>query len=125
MTRTTPMTVKRLPDPRDKVSRRLFLREIKGFVDNSHRPRLIIDLSAVEQISPESIDLLLECVGHAERGDGEVSVAGASPKTSVMLEITQVSSLLNMFPSILEAANGRQLRDFEGWKPGYPGDRAA
>ncbi len=119
------MTVKRLPDPHDKVSRRLFLREIKGFVDNSHRPRLIVDLSAVEQISPESIDLLLECVGHAERGDGEVSVAGASPKTSVMLEITQVSSLLNMFPSILEAANGRQLRDFESWKPGYPGDRAA
>jgi len=125
MTKTPPMTVKRLPEPHDKASRRLFLREIKGFVDNSHRPRLIVDLSAVEQISPESIDLLLECVGHAERGDGEVSVAGAPPKTSVILEITQAASVLNMFPSILEAANGRQLRDFESWKPGYPGDRAA
>ena len=64
------MTVKRLPEPYDKASRRLFLREIKGFVDNSHRPRLIVDLSAIEQISPESMDLVLEGVSHAERGDG-------------------------------------------------------
>jgi anti-anti-sigma regulatory factor len=125
LTKTPPMTVKRLPEPNDKGSRTLFLREIKGFVDNSHRPHLILDLSAIEQISPESIDLLLECVGHAERGDGEVSVAGASPKTGVILEITQAASVLNMFPSVLEAANGRRLRDFESWKPGYLGDRAA
>ncbi|HWY59218.1 MAG TPA: STAS domain-containing protein [Terriglobales bacterium] len=125
MTKPPPMTVKRLPEPCDKASRRFFLREIKGFVDNSHRPRLIVDLSAVEQISPESIDLLLECVGHAERGDGEVSVAGASPETGVILEITQAASVLNMFPSVLEAANGRELRDFESWQPRYPGDRAA
>jgi anti-anti-sigma regulatory factor len=125
MTNTPPMTVKRLPEPCDNASCRLFLRDIKGFVDNSHRPRLIVDLSAVEQISPESIDLLLECVGHVEHGDGEVSVAGASPKTSVILEITQAASVLNTFPSVLEAANGCQLRDFESWKPGYPGDRAA
>ena len=122
MTKPPPMTVKRLPEPCDKASRRFFLREIKGFVDNSHRPRLIVDLSAVEQISPESIDLLLECVGHAERGDGEVSVAGASPQTGVILEITQAASVLNMFPSVLEAANRRELRAFESW---YPGDRGA
>jgi anti-anti-sigma regulatory factor len=125
VTKPPPMTVKRLPEPRDKASRRLFLREIKGFVDNSLRPRLVLDLSGVEQITPESIDLLLECVGHAERGDGEVSVAGASPRTGAILEITQAASVLNMFPSVLEAANGRRLCDFDSWKPGYPGDRAA
>ncbi len=125
MTKPPPMTVMRLPELCDKASRRLFLREIAGFVDNSHRPRLIVDLSAVEQISPESIDLLLECVGHAERGDGEVSVAGASPQTEVILEITQAASVLNMFPSVLEAANRRELRDIEPWLPVYLEDRAA
>jgi hypothetical protein len=125
MTKTQPMTVKRLPEPRDKASRRSFLREIKGFVDSSHRLRLILDLSAIEQISPESIDLLLECVGHAEHGDGEVSVAGASARTSVILEITQASSVLNMFPSVLEAANARQAHALEFRKPGYKNDRAA
>jgi anti-anti-sigma factor len=125
MTKPSPMIVKRLPEPRDKVARRLFLREIKRFVVNSHRPRLIVDLSAVEQIGSESIKLLLECVRHTARGDGEVSVAGASPQTGVILEITRVASVLNMFPSVLEAANGRQLRDFASWTPACPGDRAA
>ena len=120
MTKTSPITVKRLPESCDQASRRFFLREIRKFVDSSHRPRLILDLSAVEQISPESIDLLLECVGHAERGDGEVSIAGASPQTGVILELTQAASVLTMFPSVLEAANGRQLHDFEPWNQGYP-----
>jgi anti-anti-sigma regulatory factor len=125
MTKTSAMIVKRLPSPRDQVARRLFLREIKRFVVNSYRPRLIVDLSAVEQISPESVDLLLECVCHTERGDGEVSVAAASPQTDVILEITQASSVLNIFSSVLEAVNGRQLRDKEPWTPACPGDRAA
>jgi anti-anti-sigma regulatory factor len=125
MTKTSATIVKRLPSPRDQVARRLFLREIKRFVVNSYRPRLIVDLSAVEQISPESVDLLLECVCHTERGDGEVSVAAASPQTDVILEITQASSVLNIFSSVLEAVNGRQLRDKEPWTPACPGDRAA
>jgi anti-anti-sigma regulatory factor len=125
MTKNSPITVKRLPESCDQASRRFFLREVKEFVDSSHRPHLIVDLSAVEQISPESIDLLLECVGHAERGDGELSVAGASAQTGVILELTQAASVLSIFPSVLEAANGRQLHDFESWKQDYQRDRAA
>jgi len=125
MTKAPPTTVVRLPEPCDQASRRFFLREIKKFVDSSYRPRLIVDLSAVEQIGPESIDLLLECVGQAERGDGEVAVAGASPQTGVILELTQAASVLNLFPSVLEAANGRQLNNFEPGKPGYSRSRAA
>jgi len=125
MTTTAPVTVKRLPESCDHASRRFFLREIKEFVDTSHRARLIVDLSAVEQISSQSIDLLLECVGHVESGDGEVSVAGASPQTAVILELTQAASVLNMFPSVLEATNEYQLNDFDSRKQGYPRHRAA
>jgi anti-anti-sigma regulatory factor len=125
MTKIPPTTVMRLPEPCDQASRRFFLREIKKFVDSSYRPRLIVDLSAVEQIGPESIDLLLECVGHAERGDGEVAVAGASPKTGVILELTQAASVLSIFPSILEASNGSHRQDFEARKQDYLRQRAA
>lgn len=125
MTNNSLATVKRLPEPCGHASRRLFLREIREFVASSHRPRLIVDLSAVGQISPECVDLLLECAGHAERGDGEVSVAGASPQTGVILELTRAASVLNMFPSVLEAANGRQLHNFEFGKRGHSRSRAA
>jgi anti-anti-sigma factor len=106
----SPVTVKQLPDVRDAASQRSFLREIQAFVDNSRQPRLIVDLSKVRQIEPEGIDLLLECVDCAERSDGDVSIAGASAETEVMLELTQVASVLKVFPSVLEAANGSQLR---------------
>jgi anti-anti-sigma regulatory factor len=112
-----PVTVKRLPQPHDQRSHRVFLREIKQFVDRSQRPRLIVDLSSVEQIHPESIDLLLECVDHAERGDGEVSVVGASVETAVILELTQVTSVLNMLPCTSEATVVHQVRESESAQP--------
>jgi len=104
----SPVTVMQLPDLSDPSAHRSFLREVKKFMDGSRRPRLIVDLSTVGQIGPESIDLLLECVDQAERSDGEVSVAGASRETEVILELTQAASVLNIFPSVPEAANGSQ-----------------
>ena len=104
----SPVTVMQLPDLSDPSAHRSFLREVKKLMDSSRRPRLIVDLSTVGQIAPESIDLLLECVDQAERSDGEVSVAGASRETEVILELTQATSVLNIFPSVLEAANGSQ-----------------
>jgi anti-anti-sigma regulatory factor len=103
---SSSVTVKRLPDSSDPTAHRTFLREVKEFVDSSRQPRLIVDLSAVGQIKPESIDLLLECVDCAERSDGEVSLTGVSEENAVILELTQATSVLNVFPSILEAANG-------------------
>jgi|SRR5215475_265967 len=102
----SPVAVKHLPEVNDSAAQRSFLREIKEFVEGSRQPRLIFDLSSVPQINPESIDLLLECVDHAERSDGEVCVTGASRETEVLLELTQASSVLNIFPTVLEAANG-------------------
>jgi anti-anti-sigma regulatory factor len=104
----SPVTVMRLPDLSDPSAQRSFLREVREFMDSSRQPRLIVDLSTVGQIGPESVDLLLECVDQAERRDGEVLVAGASRETEVILELTQAASVLNMFPSVLEAANGSQ-----------------
>lgn len=111
--KSTPVTVKRLPDASDQASQKRFLRDIKEFVSRSTRPRLVLDLSGVEQIRPESVDLLLECVDHAERGDGEVFVAGPSARTTVILELTQVASVVRMVSSVREATAEHQPNDFE------------
>jgi anti-anti-sigma regulatory factor len=115
--RVPMVTVKRMPEPGDRRSRRSFLQEVREFVKGSHRPRLIIDLSRVEPLSPEAIDLLLECVDHAGRVDGEVSVAGASAQAAAVLELTQMTSVLDMFPSVSEATQGCQAHDFEPTTP--------
>jgi len=106
----SPVTVMRLPDLSDPMAHRSFLREVKQFMGSSRQPRLVVDLSTAGQIGPESVDLLLECVDQAERSDGEVWVAGASRETEVILELTQAASVLNIFPSVLEAANGAQAQ---------------
>jgi len=104
----SPVAIKRLPELNDPAAQRSFLHEIKELVEDSRQPRLIFDLSSVPQIDLESIDLLLECVDHAERSDGEVCVTGASRETEVLLELTQANSVLSVLASAPEAANGSQ-----------------
>jgi anti-anti-sigma regulatory factor len=110
--KSTPITV-RLPEPSDATSQKRFLRQVGEFVKRSSRPRLIVDLSGVEQIRPDCVDLLLECVDHTERGDGEVFVAGASVRTAVILELTQAASVLRMVSSVQEVADGDQGDEVE------------
>jgi anti-anti-sigma regulatory factor len=124
MTNAVSITVKRFPEPCDKAAGKVFLREIRELVARSHRPRLIVDLSEVNQISPEAIDLLLKCAGYSESNDGELSVAGASPRTAVMLELTQANSVLNIFNSVVEATAGREFSEFDP-EERYPQTNAA
>lgn len=121
MSNVVPITVKRFPEPYDKAAGKCFLREIREFVTSAHRPRLIVDLAEVNQISPEAIDLLLKCVGYTESNDGEFSVVGASPRTAVMLELTQADTVLHIFDPVVEA---RDEHEFDAEEQ-YPQTNAA
>jgi anti-anti-sigma regulatory factor len=98
-----PIIVKHLPERQSKLHRGLFLDEIKDLVGKSHRPRLIVDLSGHGQIRAETIDFLLECVEEVEHADGRVSVAVPNAETAVILELTQLTSVLDTFPTVFEA----------------------
>jgi hypothetical protein len=98
-----PVIVKQIPERQGKLHRGLFLDEIKHLVGNSYRPRLVIDLPAGRTLKTETIDLLLECVEELEHVDGRVSVVVAEPESAVLLELTRLTSVLDLFPSIAEA----------------------
>jgi len=104
-----PIIVRHLPERQSKLHRGLFLDEIKDLVGKSHRPRLIIDLTACPQIKAETIDLLLECVEEVEHADGRVSVAVPNAETAVILELTQLTSVLDTFPTVFEAMGADTL----------------
>lgn len=96
------VVVKQFPDGRGKRQRREFLAEIKQLARESYRPQLILDLPS-HKITSETLDLLLSCAEQMERSEGRVSVAGASPEAAVILELTQLTSVVNVFPSVSEA----------------------
>lgn len=108
MTDRGPTIVKRLPEQQSKLHRGLFLDEVKVIIGQSYRPHLIVDLTSCEGVKSETIDLLLECVEEVEHADGRVSVA-ATPETAVILELTQLTSVLDLFRSVPEAMSDRPL----------------
>ena len=97
-----PTIVAHLPAKQSKLHRGLFLDEIKERVGQARRPRLIVDLTSSTGIKAETIDLLLECVEEVEHADGRVAVA-ATPEAAVVLELTQLTSVLDLFPSVCDA----------------------
>ena len=96
------VVVKQLPDGRARRQRREFLAEVKRLARESYRPQLIVDLPS-QELRPETLDLLLTCVEQVEKSEGRVSVAGATPEAAAILELTQLTSVVNVFPSVSEA----------------------
>jgi anti-anti-sigma regulatory factor len=96
------VVMKQLPDSGAKHERRAFLGEVKRLARETYRPQLIIDLPS-NKIGPDTLDLLLDCAEQIERAEGRVSVAGASPEVAAILELTQLTSVINVFPSLSEA----------------------
>ena len=98
-----PVVVKDFPETNGSEQRKTFLNEIQDLVDQSYKPQLIVNLSPRTKLGPAAIDLLLDCVEHVERADGRVSVAAGSPEAEVILELTRLSSVVDMFSSVSEA----------------------
>lgn len=108
MTGRGPTIVKNLPEEQSKLHRGLFLDEVKVVIGQSYRPHLIVDLTSCEAMKAETIDLLLECVEEVEHADGRVSVA-ANEEAAVILELTQLTSVLDLFRSVSEAMSDSPL----------------
>lgn len=81
---------------------------------STYRPQLALDISESAELDPDAIELLLECVEHIERADGRVSVIVGSPQTAVILELTRLTSVLDLYSSVSEAVNRGTLH---GHKP--------
>lgn len=103
MTSKEPVVVKQLPECGNRLRHRSFLSEVRSLADRAYRPRLVLDMSTAKRIETESIDLLVDCVEEIQQADGRVALAGPSPETAVILELTRLTSVLDVFPSVSEA----------------------
>jgi anti-anti-sigma regulatory factor len=116
MTSKKAVLIKQLPHCQKGAERASFLTEIQTLANQSYRPQVILDLSRTSRLGPETIDLLLDCVEHVERADGRVAVAAGSPEAAVILELTRLTSVVDLFPSVAEAVGRDAIPPTEQYK---------
>ncbi|HZQ23887.1 MAG TPA: STAS domain-containing protein [Terriglobales bacterium] len=99
----TPVLIQRLPE---RVNAQ-HVRELKRALDpflKSDRPRIVFDLSQVQEMDAAGVDMLLDAMAEVTRHDGDLKLAAPTARTMVILELTQMDRLFEIFESAEEAA---------------------
>jgi anti-anti-sigma regulatory factor len=102
MFQTSPI-VAEFPDCSNQGACRAFLREFEKLLLGTYRPQIVFDMSQVSQMNALGIDLMLRCIGKIASYDGDLRLAGASPETALVLELAQVSDVVEVFNTVPEA----------------------
>ncbi|HYL12670.1 MAG TPA: STAS domain-containing protein [Terriglobales bacterium] len=97
------VAVKKFPDCLNIGACRAFLRNLQVFLSQSYRPQIIFDLSAVPHMNAAGIDLLLQCVVEVANRDGTLKLAAPAPQTALVLELTQLNDVVEIFNTEEEA----------------------
>jgi len=67
------------------------------------RPCLVLDFSEVRQLDSAGIEMLLHCMEQAMKRNGDVKLAAVSPQAAVILELTRVDRLFEIFEKSSDA----------------------
>jgi anti-sigma B factor antagonist len=61
------------------------------------RPSLVFDFSDVREIDSAGIEMLLRCVEQAMKSNGDVKLAALTPQVEILLRMTRVDVLFEVF----------------------------
>lgn len=93
----------RLPEHLSRVAARALAKELDHHLITD-QPCVIVDLSRVKQIDRHGLDMLLGVMTKVARHDGSVQLGEISPQAAIMLELTRMDRIFDMFPRISEDA---------------------
>ena len=118
MSTARPVIVMELPEQLNVEQVQILSRELLPLV-KADRPRLVFDFSRVHRIDSAGVDMLLACMDEVMKRDGDLKLASVPPEVGVILEMTRVDRLFEIFdeatdavesfhhfPPYLERANG-------------------
>ena len=102
MTNSRPVVVKQLPDRVSVNEAQQLFRELAPLFEGD-RPCLVFDFSEVRQLDSAGIEMLLRCMEEAMKRNGDVKLAAVSPQVTVILELTRVDRLFEIFENPSDA----------------------
>ena len=96
------VTVKALPE--DVTLRRAhqFFNEVQPLL-RGDRPCLVFDFSDVRRLDSAGVEMLLRCMEEAMKRNGDLKLAAVSPSVAVILELTRVDRLFEIFENSADA----------------------
>jgi len=97
-----PVLVMQLPTRLNLSEARGFLPEVMAVLKND-RPHMVFDFSEVLQIDSAGVEMLLKCLERVMSLDGDLKLAALTPQASVILELTRVDRLFEIFATVDEA----------------------
>src|ERR1700722_1895628 len=127
MTMKRPVIVLQVPEKLVLGPAQLFFREVQGFV-TADRPRLVFDFSEVTQVDSAGIEVLLNCMEEAMKRNGDLKLAAIPPGPAVVLALTQVDRLFEIFENATEAAESFHqvpVHAFQDMRQSWPEPPAA
>ena len=104
MSSQRPVVVKQMPKQVKVGQIQGLLREIAP-IFREDRPRIVFDFSQVRQIDSAGVDMLLHCVEQVTRRDGDIKLAAVPPESAVILELTRVDRLFEIFDTVEDAVD--------------------
>src|SRR5438128_2512962 len=102
MTNGGNVVVKQLPERVTLSQAREVFLELAPVLE-ADRPFLVFDFSDVVQIDSAGIEMMLRCMEEAMKRNGDVKLAAISPQVAVILELTRVDRLFEIFETCADA----------------------
>ncbi len=84
-------------------SGRVFLRDLRRTLTERLRPLIVIEISPNLNLDSNAVAFLIRCAQAAVAHDAELALVASEPRHRVLLALTRVSSVLRVFPSVMEA----------------------
>ena len=97
-----PVVIQQLPDKLIVGYTHQFFREIEPQL-KSERPYLVFDFSNVRQFDSSGVQMLLHCMEEVMKRNGDLKLAALPSGPAVMLELTRVDRLFEIFDDAGEA----------------------
>jgi len=72
----------------------------------AHETRVIFDMAGVTHADSAAIGSLVRCLSKLKHAGGALRIAAAQPMINYSLKLTKVDQLIEMFPSVDQAAQG-------------------
>lgn len=104
MTPQRLVAVKQLPSQLKLGQIQDFLREVTPLITGD-RPCIVFDFSQVTQMDSAGVDMLLHCMEQAMKRNGDLKLAAVPPSSAVILELTRVDRLFEVFDTVSEAVD--------------------